>query len=128
MSGTMHGRTADGRPVDDDMIERLADEAERGFDRSKWLGGAVAQGGLRWVRRRSLLSRCGLILRCVLTSPGEPRATACLSQRSSAGRWGSTSRPVEPVVTVTDGTRRAVRSAYPRRTANLQQVRLQGLQ
>ena len=32
MTGKVYGHTADGRPVDDEMIERLAEEAERGFD------------------------------------------------------------------------------------------------
>lgn len=29
---TTHGRTADGTPVTDEMIETLADEAEQGYD------------------------------------------------------------------------------------------------
>lgn len=33
MSEESYGRTVDGAPVTDKMIERLADEAEQGYDR-----------------------------------------------------------------------------------------------
>jgi hypothetical protein len=29
---TTHGNTADGTPIDDDMVEAMADEAEQGYD------------------------------------------------------------------------------------------------
>ena len=32
MMSTTHGRTADGLPITDEMIEVIADEAERGYD------------------------------------------------------------------------------------------------
>ena len=32
MSGSVYGRSADGGLVDEEMVERLAEEAERGFD------------------------------------------------------------------------------------------------
>ena len=45
---TTHGRTADGTPVTDEMIETLADEAERGYDVEEILrrrrGGRPAMG------------------------------------------------------------------------------------
>lgn len=36
-----HGRTADGTPITDEMVERMVDEAERGYDddlRRRWGG------------------------------------------------------------------------------------------
>lgn len=45
---TTHGRTADGTPVTDEMIETLADEAEQGYDVDEILhrrrGGRPAMG------------------------------------------------------------------------------------
>lgn len=45
---TTHGRTADGTPVTDEMIETLADEAEQGYDVEEILrrrrGGRPAMG------------------------------------------------------------------------------------
>lgn len=45
---TTHGRTADGTPVTDEMIERLADEAEQGYEVEEILrrrrGGRPAMG------------------------------------------------------------------------------------
>jgi hypothetical protein len=32
MMSTTHGRTADGTPITDEMVEVIADEAERGYD------------------------------------------------------------------------------------------------
>jgi CRISPR-associated endonuclease/helicase Cas3 len=32
MTKRIYGHTRDGRPIDDEMIEQLADEAERGYD------------------------------------------------------------------------------------------------
>lgn len=32
MSGKIYGRTKSGEPIDDEMINRFADEAERGYD------------------------------------------------------------------------------------------------
>jgi hypothetical protein len=32
MTKRIYGHTRDGRPIDDEMIEKFADEAERGYD------------------------------------------------------------------------------------------------
>jgi len=32
MSARIYGKTTDGKPIDDQMIENLADEAERGYE------------------------------------------------------------------------------------------------
>lgn len=32
MTGRIHGHTTGGRPVDDELVDRLAEEAETGFD------------------------------------------------------------------------------------------------
>jgi predicted HicB family RNase H-like nuclease len=36
MTKRIYGYTKDGRPIDDEMIEQLADEAERGYDPEKF--------------------------------------------------------------------------------------------
>ncbi len=45
---TTHGTTADGTPITDEMIEAMADEAERGYDvqeiRRRRQGGRPAMG------------------------------------------------------------------------------------
>lgn len=44
MTGKSYGKTADGRPIDESVIERLAGEAERGFTPAQVVGKPRGRG------------------------------------------------------------------------------------
>lgn len=73
MSGTVYGRIADGRPVDDDMIEQLADEAERGFDPEQ----------LRGRRRRPGRPSLGAAAKAVESVRLDPAMHADVAERAA---------------------------------------------
>ena len=58
---TTHGRTADGTPITDEMVEVIADEAERGYDVEQ-ICVADAAAGSRWARRRHRSNRYALMV------------------------------------------------------------------
>jgi hypothetical protein len=90
MTGIVYGRTPDGRPVDDEMIERLADDAEQGFEPEQVRGRRRGPGRPPLGAAAKSVESVRLTLRCGPRSPSGPPRTACRFQRSSAGRWGST--------------------------------------
>jgi len=58
MSKGIYGRTTEGKPIDDTMIEELADKAERGYEAGSCAGVPAAEGGRRLARQPNRSSRC----------------------------------------------------------------------
>ena len=95
MNDPIHGHTKSGTPITDALIEDLADEAERGFDPEQMIARRGRRGRPRSELIRRPSSRYAWTQSSRICSCGAPRPRAFPSPKSSARRFGITSRRAE---------------------------------